>query len=88
MVQLGSEEDVLTLLRRIGEDGVAWPEFLDPVTNEPLKICGYSEDKKFLSVTLLYVPRDVEDETVRGVSEKASFEQNRHGAYKGKRERI
>ena len=67
MVQLGSEQDVDTLLTRMGEEGVAWPEFLDPVTNAAIKIRGFSADRSALRVTLLDVPRDVEDDTVRGV---------------------
>ena len=70
LVQLGSEEDVATLLERMGEEGVAWPEFVDPVTNQPLKIRGLSADKNCLKVMLLDVPRDVEDEVIRGVMEK------------------
>ena len=70
MVQLGSEQDVEIMLTRMGEDGVAWPGFVDPVTNEPIKIRGFAADKTTLKVTLLDVPRDVEDQTVRGVMEQ------------------
>ena len=70
MVQLGSEQDVELLLTRMGEDGVAWPGFNDPESNEPIKIRGYATDKTTLKVTLMDVPRDVEDETVRGVMEQ------------------
>ena len=67
MVQLGSDQDVEVLLTRMGEEGVPWPSFLDPVTNQPIRIRGYSADLSALRVTLLDVPRDVEDQTVREV---------------------
>ena len=70
MIQLGSLEDVATLLARMGEERVAWPEFLDPATNQPIKIRGFSADKNSLMVTLLDVPRDVEDGVIREVLEK------------------
>ena len=70
MVQLGAEGDVETLLERMGEEGVAWPEFLDPVTNEPLKIRGFSADKNSLNVTLMDVPRDVEEDVIKEVMEQ------------------
>ena len=67
MVQLSSDQDVEGLLARMGEDGVPWPGFLDPITNELIKIRGYPADKNILRITLLDVPRDVDEETVRGV---------------------
>ena len=70
MVQLGSEQDMEILLTRIGEEGVSWPGFLDPTTGEPIKIRGFSADRSSLKVTLLDVPRDVTEETVRGVMEQ------------------
>ena len=70
MVQLGSEQDVEALLTRMGEEGVPWPGFLDPATNEPIKIGGFSADRSSLKVTLLDVPCDVEEETVKNVMEK------------------
>ena len=53
------------LLNRMGEKGVEWPEFVDPTTNQPIKIKGFSTDKSSLRVTLHDVPRDVEDETIK-----------------------
>ena len=65
MVQLSSSQEVELLLTRMGEEGVEWPGFVDPETNQPIKIRGYSTDKSSLRLTLLDVPRDVEDETIR-----------------------
>ena len=65
MVQLSSSQDVDLLLGRMGEEGVEWPEFKDPFTDQAIKIKGYSVDKSSLRVTLLDVPRDVEDDTIR-----------------------
>jgi hypothetical protein len=65
MVQLSSSQEVELLLTRMGEEGVEWPEFVDSDTNQPIKIKGYSTDKSSLRLTLLDVPRDVEDETIR-----------------------
>ena len=65
MVQLFSKQDVEVLLGRMGEEGVEWPEFVDAATNSPIRIKGFSTDKSNLKVTLLDVPRDVEDETIR-----------------------
>ena len=65
LVQLTSAEDVRQLLARLGPDGLEWPQFKDPATNQTLKIKGYSMDQGSLKVTLLDVPRDVSDETIR-----------------------
>ena len=65
MVQLTSSEEVDQLLARMGEEGVEWPEFVDPSTNMPIRIKGFSTDKSSLRVTLLDVPRDVEEETIK-----------------------
>ena len=65
MVQLSSSAEVDQLITRMGEAGVEWPEFVDPVTNQPIKIKGYSADNSTLRVTLLDVPRDVEEDTIR-----------------------
>ena len=70
MVQLTSSEEVDHLLTRMGEEGVEWPEFVDPVTNQPIKIKGYSTDKSSLRVTLLDVPRDIEDNMIKEVMSK------------------
>ena len=70
MVQLGSEQDIEVLLTRMGEEGVPWPGFQDPATNEPIRIRGFSADRNTLKVTLKDVPRDVKEETVRQVMEK------------------
>ena len=70
MVQLGTEEDVDCLLGRMGEEGVEWPGFVDPTTNQPIRIRGFSADKSSLKVTLLDVPRDVENDTVKMVMEQ------------------
>ena len=65
MVQLSGSAEVDQLVTRMGEDGVEWPEFLDPATNQPIKIKGYSADNSSLTVTLLDVPRDVEEDTIK-----------------------
>ena len=65
MVQLSSSQDVDLLLGRMGDEGVEWPEFKDSVTDQPIKIKGYSVDKSSLRVTLLDVPRHVDDDTIR-----------------------
>ena len=65
MVQLSSSEEVDQLLARMGEEGVEWPEFVDPATNQPIRIRGFSADNSSLRVTLLDVPRDVEDDIIR-----------------------
>ena len=65
MVQLTSSDEVDQLLIRMGEDGVEWPEFVDPTSNQPIRIKGYSTDKSSLRVTLLDVPRDVEDNMIK-----------------------
>ena len=67
MVQLTSSVEVDQLLTRMGEEGVEWPEFVDPTTNQPIKIKGYSTDKSSLRVTLLDVPRDVQDDLIKEV---------------------
>jgi hypothetical protein len=65
LVQLSSIEEVEQLLTRMGEEGVEWPEFVDPATNQPIKIKGFAVDKRSLRVTLLDVPRDVEEDIIR-----------------------
>ena len=40
MVKLSSDQDVELLLTRIGEEGVAYPAFLDPSANQPIHIRG------------------------------------------------
>ena len=70
LVQLTSQEEVELLLNRMGPEGVEWPKFLDPVTNQPVKIKGISTDNSSLKVTLLDVPRDVSDQTIRVTMER------------------
>ena len=49
----------------MGEEGVEWSEFVDPSTNQPIKIRGFSMDKSSLRVTLLDVPRYVEEDVIK-----------------------
>ena len=65
LVQLSSTQDVEQLLTRMGDDGVEWPKFLDPINNQLIRIKGFFPDQRSLRVTLLDVPRDVSDETIR-----------------------
>lgn len=70
LVQLSSPEDVEELLTRMGDDGVEWPKFIDPATNQAIRIKGYSTDRRALRVTLLDVPRDVSDKTIKETMEQ------------------
>ena len=70
LVQLSSPEDVEQLLIRMGDEGVEWLKFLDPVTSQPIRIKGFSTDRRILRVTLLDVPRDVTDDTIRVTMEQ------------------
>ena len=67
LVQLTSSEEVDQLLTRMGEEGVEWPDFVDPISNQPIRIRGFSTDKSSLRVTLLDVPRDIEEDTIKEV---------------------
>ena len=69
LVQLTSQEDVEVLLARMGPEGVKWNKFVDPVTNQPIRIKGFSADNSSLKVTLLDVPRDVGDQVIRATME-------------------
>ena len=65
LVQLSSSEDVEQLLTRMGDDGVEWPKFIDPATNQAIRIKGFSTDRRVLRVTLLDVPRDISNDTIK-----------------------
>jgi hypothetical protein len=70
LVQMSCPEDVEQLLTRMGDDGVEWPRFIDPATNQPIRIKGFSTDRRALLVTLLDVPRDVSNSIIKETMEQ------------------